>query len=635
MENQVENVYGAASQAYYDEYVAQNIFDHYDITPYITDVSLDGRAYEPITEKVSVPTNLHQYINGFCGINVEKISTILPRIEITFNEDDEIVIEGPPDEVGIAKRSLNSFSDFLKSKIVVEEIHVDPKLHRHIVEKKSSIISQIQTETSVAIRIPSPLKEGSAEALPSDVIRIEGFPEGVAAAKEKLSQAVHYLQYHLDKARRAFKTIRIDKLWHQKLTGKSSEILNRLHVKFSEVQLIIPGLSSSSCDITLVGPEQQIETCAKYIQEMTDAIAASKQIEEFHVQKIFHAHIVGRYASTLNKIRETSDAAIVVPDSTNDCEVITIAGERKNVELARLMITDVVKAHFFDVDLDGTAENSTTSDQDLFEQVPLVDVVVKVPLHLLQYVLGERGERIRTRAAQCGVKIKLPNPLSQGDHILLHGPESKCAELEDALLFLFQHLSARKEVRNRCSYRETLRLDPGFYPVLVGRRGLCITKFTKKHGVYIDIPNNKGNFAKEEIVISGDELKVKAAKQDLLDFKKLFESRVTEEVEIDPGVYGKLIGPGGKGVFDLQREFRVRVSFPQEKLSNKVKIFGQEECVEKAKRQLLHLADSHMRADAAKLQQHCRLISGFEDFVARDERQSPLPAPNPFNGASL
>ena len=47
-------------------------------------------------------------------------------------------------------------------------------------------MNKIKTETCTSIIIPSDAKAGASEALPPDVIRIEGDPKGVAAAKKMI-----------------------------------------------------------------------------------------------------------------------------------------------------------------------------------------------------------------------------------------------------------------------------------------------------------------------------------------------------------------------------------------------------------------------------------------------------------------
>lgn len=59
------------------------------------------------------------------------------------------------------------------------DVKVDQKWHRHIIGKAGSNITKIKNATGTSINIPSDTEK-------SDVIRIEGSPEGVAAAKHEI-----------------------------------------------------------------------------------------------------------------------------------------------------------------------------------------------------------------------------------------------------------------------------------------------------------------------------------------------------------------------------------------------------------------------------------------------------------------
>ena len=67
----------------------------------------------------------------------------------------------------------------MKNTMSYANIEVDPKWHRHIIGKNGSNIGRIKTDTGTSINIPS-------DTTKSAVIRIEGSPEGVAAAKEEI-----------------------------------------------------------------------------------------------------------------------------------------------------------------------------------------------------------------------------------------------------------------------------------------------------------------------------------------------------------------------------------------------------------------------------------------------------------------
>ena len=68
-----------------------------------------------VSEEVSAPSWLHRFIIGRGGENIKSITQDL-HVTVNFpNEGDVIVIEGPPEEVQVARESLENFTDGLVS----------------------------------------------------------------------------------------------------------------------------------------------------------------------------------------------------------------------------------------------------------------------------------------------------------------------------------------------------------------------------------------------------------------------------------------------------------------------------------------------------------------------------------------
>ena len=72
----------------------------------------------------------------------------------------------------------------MRRRMTFAEIDVEQKYHKHIIGKSGANVGRIKDETGVSIRIP-PDNENS------NIILIEGSPEGVSKAKEELMQMVH------------------------------------------------------------------------------------------------------------------------------------------------------------------------------------------------------------------------------------------------------------------------------------------------------------------------------------------------------------------------------------------------------------------------------------------------------------
>ena len=549
-----------------------------------------------------------------------------------FIKDNNALVEEPPHKVCIATQSLRNNRKFRNSSVfLVDEIHVDPLLHSHIIGRKGTMLNRIQRETCTSIFFPAYLKR-VGETVPPDVIRIEGCPTTVSAAKRMILQIV------ADQAERSVtKTIKIDQVWHEKIKGPNGRNLEELCEKFTDVRVNFPEPGSSSCDVTLVGPRDKIEGCADYLEETVRDMAVTPYCAEVRIDKKFHSHVVGQGGSNLQRIRQASRAWLRVPDAKSDSETIVIFGVWRNVEKARLMILETVnnvatyrngpkeevkKATSIST---NTAEeplqcetyelNSVVGeevDNELWEKfishppdgmqafLELIpeEFLVKVPREFHKCISGDLGQIVRTKAEQCEVTLKVPHASTESDSILLRGPPSKCAEVKEALLLLVENLAAREEERKRRSYCETIRIDPLHYAVLVGRHGIGIVKYHRKHNVNLHLGDKENAAGEREIAIVGYEHRVKAAKEDMLRFLEEFDARVTVEVKIDPRVYSRIIGPGGNRVVHLQRQFGVKIRFPQ-KGSDVVKVFGPKEKVDNAKCYLRHLENIYTAAPAA------------------------------------
>lgn len=81
---------------------------------------------------------------------------------------------------------------FKMATMVYAEVSVPQKFHPHIIGRRGANINKIKEETCTSISIPSDKEK-------SDIIRIEGDPQGVAAAKKIIgdmaAKLVHTLKY--------------------------------------------------------------------------------------------------------------------------------------------------------------------------------------------------------------------------------------------------------------------------------------------------------------------------------------------------------------------------------------------------------------------------------------------------------
>lgn len=289
------------------------------------------RANSVVIEDVHAPSWLHRFIIGRKGQNVQKITQDLPKVHVEFNSDlNKIILEGPPDQVQQAKEAFETFTDDLVATMDFAEIHVDQKYHRHIIGKGGASVNRIKVETGTSIIIPPDSEK-------SDIIRIEGDPMGVKAAKLMLLEMAAKMENERSK------DLIIEHRFHKQIIGTKGEKIKEIRDRFNGVQVAFSNPSDKKDVVTLRGPKEDVEKCAAYLKKLTADLVASNYREEVRVFKKFHGSVIGKGGATLRKIREETDTKIDLPGESSQSDVIVIIGRKENVQKARAKIMDIEK----------------------------------------------------------------------------------------------------------------------------------------------------------------------------------------------------------------------------------------------------------------------------------------------------
>lgn len=87
---------------------------------------------------VDAPAWLHKYIIGRKGSNIKEITQNMPKVHVEFTEEGKIKIEGPPEEGEKAQEQIENMARDLINRMTFAELHVDPKLFKHIIGKSGA-----------------------------------------------------------------------------------------------------------------------------------------------------------------------------------------------------------------------------------------------------------------------------------------------------------------------------------------------------------------------------------------------------------------------------------------------------------------------------------------------------------------
>jgi len=551
------------------------------------------KANSYIQSELDAPRWLHRFIIGRGGQNIRKITQGLEnKVHVEFVEDkDKILIQGPPTEVQAAESLLSSSLDELKNTMSYADVEVDPRWHRHIIGKSGANIGRIKTDTGTSINIPS-------DTTKSAIIRIEGSPEGVAAAKQEILEMAK--KFDNEKSR----DIIIEHKYHKNIIGQKGEKVREIRERFAEVQISFPESDAKSDIVTLRGPKDDVDKCYEYMKKLSTELIASSFKLGVPIFKRFHGNVIGRGGANIKKIKEETNTIIDIPAENNESDVIYVTGYRKDAEKARDMILAI----------QNDLANIVTSQMSF-------------PQKIHTSMIGPGGKLIQSIMAECGdVHIRFPAEGEDNDNITIRGTKEDVAKAEEQLKKL-----AEERLEN--SFTAEVTAKPEHHRFLIGRAGANIRKVREKTGVRIVFPSRTDE-NQELIIIMGKKEAVEEAKADLMEKISQLNNITESELSVDPKHHRHFVARRAQVLNDISDEFGgVNISLPKDQTSHIITLKGAKECVDGAKKRLLEIVSDLESMTEIKVvieQRHHRALLGnkgknIQELTARLNVQIKFP----------
>ncbi|KAL7990812.1 hypothetical protein Chor_014242 [Crotalus horridus] len=532
-----------------------------------------AKANSFTVSSVSAPSWLHRFIIGKKGQNLAKITQQMPKVHIEFTEgEDKITLEGPTEDVNVAQDQIESMVKDLINRMDYTEINIDHKFHRHLIGKSGANINRIKDQYKVSVRIPPDNEK-------SNLIRIEGDPQGVQEAKRELLDLASRMENERTK------DLIIDQKFHRTIIGQKGERIRDTRDKFPEVIINFPDPSHKSDIVQLRGPKNEVEKCTKYMQKMVADLVENSYSISVPIFKQFHKNIIGKGGTNIKKIREECNTKIDLPAENSNSETIVITGKRANCEAARHRILSIQK-----------------------ELANITEVEVSIPSKLHNSLIGAKGRFIRSIMEECGgVHIHFPTEGSGSDTVTIRGPAQDVEKAKKQLL----QLSEEKQTK---SYTVDLRAKPEYHKFLIGKGGGNIRKVRDNTGARIIFPTSEDK-DQELITIMGTEEAVKEAQKELEVLIKNLDNVVEDSMTVDPKHHRYFVIRKGQVLRIIAEEYGgVMVSFPRPGTqSDKVTLKGAKDCVEAAKKRILEIIDdleAQVTIECTILQKYHRSIMG-------------------------
>lgn len=515
----------------------------------LTEVYAKANSYT--VSSVSAPSWLHRFIIGKKGQNLAKITQQMPKVHIEFTEgEDKITLEGPTKDVQIVQGQIEVIVTDLVSRMDYTEISVDPKFHRHLIGKGGANINRIKELHKVSVRIPPDNEK-------SNLIRIEGDPQGVQEAKKELLELASRMENERTK------DMIIEQRFHRAIIGQKGEKIKEIRDKFPEVIINFPDPAQKSDIVQLRGPRTEVEKCSKFMQKMVAEMVENSFSVSVPIFKQFHKNIIGKGGANIKKIREETNTKIDLPAENSNSEMIVITGKKANCEAAKNRILAIQK-----------------------ELANITEVEVSIPSKLHNSLIGSKGRFVRSIMEECGgVHIHFPTEGSGIDAVTIRGPAEEVEKAKKQLLSLAEEKQTK-------SHTVELRAKPEYHKFLIGKGGGNIRKVRDSTGARIIFPTAEDK-DHELITVIGTEEAVAEAQKELEALIKSLDNIVEDFMIVDPKHHRFFVARRGQVLRDIADEYGgVIVSFPRTAAqSDKVTLKGAKDCVEAAKKRMLEMIE--------------------------------------------
>ncbi|KAK2863117.1 hypothetical protein Q5P01_002650 [Channa striata] len=497
-------------------------------------------------ERLSLEKAFHPFIAGAYNRLVQELSQETgARISIPPPSlpKDEIVITGEKEAVALALNRIRAIYEDKKRKTTTISVEVKKSQHKYIIGPKGNTLQEILEATGVSVEMP-PLDSSS------ETIILRGEPDKLGPA---LTQVYA-------KAKSVMVVEVTAPAWlHRFIIGKKGQNIGRITQQLPRVHI---EFTDGEERISLEGPTEEVEQAQAQIQEIIKDLLVRMDYTEVIIDQRFHRHLIGKNGANINRIKEQYKVSVRIPQDSERSGLVRIEGDPKGVQLARRELIEMVQR----------MENERTKD-----------LIVEQKFH--RTIIGQKGEKIKeVRDKFPEVIINFPDPSQKSDIVQLRGPKN---EVEKCAKFLQKIIADLIEN----SFSLSVPIFKQFHKNIIGKGGANIKKIREETNTKIDLPTENSN--SEMIVITGKKCNCEAARDRILAIQRELANIKEIEVTIPAKLHNSLIGSKGCLVRAIMEDCGgVHIHFPSEGSgSDKVTIRGPAGEVEKAKKQLLQLAE--------------------------------------------
>ncbi|OQR80388.1 vigilin-like [Tropilaelaps mercedesae] len=598
---------------------------------------------------MQVPKEQHKYILGRGNQTLQDMfEKTGVWIEVPPQESDSqtITLFGEPNKLGKALSLVYEKANSMKK----VDILALPWLHKHLIGKKGENINRIREN----------FKDANVEFV-DQTIKIEGPSNSVEQVRRQLQQEIDSIT-----ARLTLVEVRAPPSYHSHIIGKNGAHVNRLKSEF-DVKIQIPAATEEANDvITIEGEPQNVAKAKRELEDLIDKLR-NEHTRELKCESRLHGQIIGQGGDKISEIRKKfNQVNISFPDAAKNIDMITIRGDRRDVDECYAHLAAIVKElqrtqYKLDVPLfrqfvrflqsakgrsilgsvqqetgakiqlpkdsgasvgGGSEQVSVIAERDKAEKArallleqqrknsDVVEKVVLIPSKFHGPLLRYKRALLNSILEEAGcnvsdVDVDFPANGSNSDRCIISGPKDMVAKAKSRL--------EGADERQLGVYSEELKARPEHHRFLIGRQGANIRKLREKTSARIIVPAEDSQ-DRETIIIVGREQAVRAAREELEAMITELENVTQEKVTIPAKYHKHFIARRAEVLSHIQEEFGVQVSFPKiGSGSEEVTLKGSKDCVAEAIQRLLEITkelDSQITVNCVIPQAHHRSVMG-------------------------
>ncbi|EDX07677.1 vigilin [Drosophila simulans] len=539
---------------------------------------LSAEQYKKSSDRITVPKVYHPFIVGPYSENLNKLQEETgARINVPPQQvqKDEIFISGEKDAVAAAKAKVEAIYKDMEKKCSTVSVEVAKPKHRYVIGPKGSTIAEILQLTGVSVEMPP-------NDSPSETITLRGPQVALGNALTVVYQKSN-----------SVKSVEINAAhWIHKY------VIGRKGANMKQLEEDCPNVNVNCLDdkIKLEGDPENVDRAVAYLSEIIKNYEENFTFEVMTVNPSYYKHIIGKAGANVNRLKDELKVNINIEEREGQNN-IRIEGPKEGVRQAQLELQEKI---------------------DKLENEKSKDVIIDRRLH--RSIIGAKGEKIReVKDRYRQVTITIPTPQENTDIVKLRGPKEDVDKCHKDLLKLVKEIQESSHIIEVPIFKQ-------FHKFVIGKGGANIKKIRDETQTKIDLPAEGDT--NEVIVITGKKENVLEAKERIQKIQNELSDIVTEEVQIPPKYYNSIIGTGGKLISSIMEECGgVSIKFPNsDSKSDKVTIRGPKDDVEKAKVQLLELANERQlasfTAEVRAKQQHHKFLIGKNGASIRKIRDA-------------